>query len=87
MELPSNPLKRALREGWPQVDLWTQLVHAQLQALASGSAAPLIRQVWNEAVVFKRLFDVGVQNLLVPFVRSMSPARLRAIGCRARATV
>lgn len=109
MEMPHNALKRALREGRPQIGLWSQLtspvatevvagsgfdflvldtehapnelpaIHAQLQAMTGGTAAPVVRAVWNDAVVFKRLLDVGVQSLLVPFVQDAEEAR-RAVA-------
>jgi 4-hydroxy-2-oxoheptanedioate aldolase len=109
MELPPNPLKRALREGRPQIGLWSQLashivvevlagsgfdflvldtehapnelpaVLAQLQALAGGTASGVVRPAWNDPVLFKRLLDVGVQSLLVPFVQNAEEAR-RAVA-------
>jgi 4-hydroxy-2-oxoheptanedioate aldolase len=109
MDLPVNPMKRALRDGRPQIGLWSQLaspiatevvagagfdflvldtehapnelptIHAQLQAMTGGTAAPVVRPVWNDPVVFKKLLDIGVQNLLVPFVQSAEEAR-RAVA-------
>jgi 4-hydroxy-2-oxoheptanedioate aldolase len=109
MDLPANPLKRALREGRPQIGLWSQLTsptaaellagsgfdflvldaeHApnelpsildQLRAMAGGTASAVVRAAWNDPVVFKRLLDVGVQSLLVPFVQDADEAR-RAVA-------
>jgi 4-hydroxy-2-oxoheptanedioate aldolase len=109
MELPQNLLKRALREGRPQIGLWSQLaspiavealagsgfdflvldtehapnelpaVLAQLHALAGGSASAVVRPAWNDPVLFKRLLDVGVQSLVVPFVQNAEEAR-RAVA-------
>jgi len=109
MDLPANPLKRAFREGRPQIGLWSQLtspigvellagsgfdflvldtehapnelptVLAQLQAMAVGTAAPVVRVAWNDPVLFKRLLDVGAQSLLVPFVQNADEAR-RAVA-------
>jgi len=109
MDLPVNPLKRALRERRPQIGLWSQLaspiaaevlagagfdfvvldtehapnelpsIHSQLQAMTGGTAAPVVRPVWNDAVVFKKLLDIGAQNLLVPYVQSAEEAR-RAVA-------
>jgi len=108
-ELPVNRLKRALRDGRPQIGLWSSLsshvtveviagsgfdwllldtehspneltmVHSQLQAMASGTATAVVRPVWNDAVVFKRLLDIGVQSLLVPWVQNADEAR-RAVA-------
>jgi 4-hydroxy-2-oxoheptanedioate aldolase len=37
MELPANPLKRALREGRPQIGLWSQLASPTAVELLAGS--------------------------------------------------
>ena len=109
MDLPANPLKRALREGRPQIGLWSQLtsstavevlagsgfdflvldtehapnelpaVVAQLRAMAGGTASAVVRVAWNDAVLFKRLLDVGAQSVLVPFVQNADEAR-RAVA-------
>src|SRR5437588_6772531 len=104
VDIPRNELKRALREGRPQIGLWSSLsshitveviagsgfdwllldtehspneltmVHSQLQAMTGGSASAVVRPAWNDPVLFKRLLDVGVQTLLVPFVQSPDEA-------------
>ncbi len=109
MEMTPNPLKRALREGRPQLGLWSSLpthetvevlagsgfdwllldaehgraelssLHNQLQAMVGGTAAPVVRPPWNDAVVVKRLLDLGVQNFLVPMVQDADEAR-RAVA-------
>lgn len=48
---------------------------SQLQAMAGGSATPVVRVPWNDAVTFKRLLDIGVQSFLVPYVQSAEEAR------------
>jgi 4-hydroxy-2-oxoheptanedioate aldolase len=47
---------------------------AQLQASMRGTATPIVRPPWNDAVVFKRLLDSGAQSLLVPYVQSAAEA-------------
>jgi len=54
-------------------------VHAQLQALARGGASPIVRPAWNDAVMIKRLLDIGAQSLLIPFVENAEEAR-RAVA-------
>jgi 4-hydroxy-2-oxoheptanedioate aldolase len=51
------------------------MVHAQLQAAAGGSAHPIVRPPWNDMVAIKRLLDVGVQSLLIPYVQTEKEAR------------
>jgi 4-hydroxy-2-oxoheptanedioate aldolase len=46
----------------------------QLQALTRGGATPIVRPAWNDAVLIKRILDIGVQTLLVPFVQTPEEA-------------
>ena len=112
MELPPNEFKRAVREGRPQIGLWSSLcsnlsieviassgfdwilidtehapnevpmVHSQLQAMAAGTAAPVVRPAWNDMVMLKRLLDVGAQNFLVPYVQTPEEARAAVAATR-----
>jgi 4-hydroxy-2-oxoheptanedioate aldolase len=109
MEELANPLKRALREGRPQIGLWSSTasnvtaeilagagfdfvvldtehspaelptVQSQLQAMAGGTAAPVVRPAWNDPVLFKRLLDIGVQTFVVPMIQNAAEAR-RAVS-------
>jgi len=58
------------------------MVLSQLQALASGTAAPVVRPAWNDLVLIKRLLDVGAQNLLVPYVQTVEEARAAVAAVR-----
>jgi 4-hydroxy-2-oxoheptanedioate aldolase len=51
------------------------MIHSQLQAVAGGSAHPIVRPPWNDMVVIKRLLDIGVQSLLIPYVQTAEEAR------------
>lgn len=57
-------------------------VLAQLQALKGGTATPIVRPAWNDAVLLKRLLDIGVQAVLVPFVQNAEEARRAVAACR-----
>jgi len=48
---------------------------AQLQSMRGGTAEPVFRLPWNDAVMFKRALDVGARSLLVPFVQNAEEAR------------
>ena len=52
---------------------------SQLQAMATGSAEPVVRCAWNDAVLIKRILDLGVRSLLVPWVQNAEEAR-RAVA-------
>ena len=54
-------------------------VLAQLQAMSQGTAEPVIRCAWNDAVLIKRILDIGGRTLLVPFVQNREEA-LRAVA-------
>jgi 4-hydroxy-2-oxoheptanedioate aldolase len=55
------------------------VVHSQLQAMVGGTASAVVRPPWNDAVILKRLLDVGVQSFLVPMVQDAEEAR-RAVA-------
>jgi len=48
---------------------------AQLQAMKGAPATAVVRPPWNDMVTFKRLLDIGVQNLLVPYIQTAEEAR------------
>ena len=52
---------------------------AQLQAVRGGTATPIIRPAWNDAVLAKRCLDIGAQTLLFPYVQNAEEAR-RAVA-------
>lgn len=51
----------------------------QLQAAQAGTATPIVRPAWNDAVLIKRILDIGAQSILVPFVESAEEAH-RAVA-------
>ena len=55
------------------------LVHRQLQAMQGYPTSIVVRPPWNDPIVFKRLLDIGVQSLLVPFVQTAEEAQ-RAVA-------
>ena len=55
------------------------LVHNQLHASAAYPCSTVVRAPWNDMVLIKRLLDVGVQSLLLPYVQSAEEAR-RAVA-------
>jgi 4-hydroxy-2-oxoheptanedioate aldolase len=50
------------------------MVADQLRAASMGTASPVVRPAWNDVVILKRLLDIGVQTLLVPFIQSAEEA-------------
>lgn len=50
------------------------MVHTQLQAIAAGTAHPIVRPPWNDTVTIKRYLDLGVQTLLIPFIQDAQEA-------------
>jgi len=55
------------------------MVVDQLRAIEGTGVSPIVRPAWNDPVLFKRLLDVGVQTLLVPYVQTAEEAR-RAVA-------
>jgi 4-hydroxy-2-oxoheptanedioate aldolase len=52
---------------------------AQLQGAGRGTAAAVVRPAWNDAVLIKRVLDIGAQSILVPYVQNAEEAR-RAVA-------
>jgi 4-hydroxy-2-oxoheptanedioate aldolase len=55
------------------------MVHHQLHATAAYPCGTVVRAPWNDTVLIKRLLDVGVQSLLLPYVQNADEAR-RAVA-------
>lgn len=49
-------------------------VLSQLQAMATGAPEPVVRVAWNDMVLIKRVLDLGVRSILVPFVQNAEEA-------------
>jgi 4-hydroxy-2-oxoheptanedioate aldolase len=60
----------------------TFLLHQQLQALVEGGSHPVVRLAWNDKVLIKRVLDIGVQTLLVPYVQTADEARAAVAATR-----
>ena len=52
---------------------------SQMQALVGGTATPIVRPAWNDAVMIKRILDIGAQSILVPYVQNAEEAK-RAVA-------
>jgi 2-keto-3-deoxy-L-rhamnonate aldolase RhmA len=52
---------------------------SQLQSMEGGTATPVVRPAWNDAVLAKRCLDIGAQTLLFPYVQSAEEAK-RAVA-------
>ena len=58
------------------------MVLNQLHAVVGGTAHPIVRVPWNDAVLMKRYLDAGVQSFLVPMVQNADDARLAVAATR-----
>lgn len=54
----------------------------QLQVVAGYACHPVVRPTWNDPVAFKRLLDMGVQTLLVPYVQNAAEAHAAVLAMR-----
>ena len=57
-------------------------VLGQLQAYQSGATVPIVRPAWNDAVLVKRLLDLGAPGLLFPMVQSVEEAEQAVAATR-----
>jgi 4-hydroxy-2-oxoheptanedioate aldolase len=55
------------------------MVHNQLHAAAAYPCSTVVRAPWNDTVLIKRLLDLGVQSLLLPYVQNAEEAQ-RAVA-------
>ncbi|MDQ0314462.1 HpcH/HpaI aldolase family protein [Amorphus orientalis] len=53
-----------------------------LQAAAVGTAQAVARPAWNDKVLIKRLLDIGVQTVLVPFIQTPEEAEAAVAATR-----
>jgi len=54
----------------------------QLMALKGSVSAPVVRVPTNDAVIMKRLLDIGFYNFLIPFVETEEEARQAVAATR-----
>lgn len=57
-------------------------VLGQLQAIAAHGSTAIVRPPWNDAVMVKRLLDMGAPGLLFPMVQSVQEAQAAVAACR-----
>ncbi|MFG1230273.1 4-hydroxy-2-oxoheptanedioate aldolase [Xanthobacter wiegelii] len=57
-------------------------VLAQLQAVSAYPVSPVVRPAANDAVLIKRLLDIGAQSLLIPYVQNAEEARAAVAATR-----
>jgi 4-hydroxy-2-oxoheptanedioate aldolase len=55
---------------------------SQLQAMATSTTEPVVRVAWNDAVIIKRVLDIGARSLLIPFVQNAEEARAAVAATR-----
>jgi 4-hydroxy-2-oxoheptanedioate aldolase len=48
---------------------------SQLQAMGRGTASAVVRAAWNDAVLIKRVLDIGAQSILLPYVQTEQEAQ------------
>ncbi len=53
-----------------------------LQVLAGTPTPPVLRVPWNDAVIVKRVLDVGAQSLMFPFIQTVDEARQAVAATR-----
>ncbi len=49
-------------------------LNTQVIATKGGTASPIVRVQWNDMVMIKRVLDIGVQTILVPYVQTAEEA-------------
>jgi len=57
-------------------------VLGQLQAMSAGQSSAVVRPMWNDPVLVKRLLDIGAQTLLFPMIQNAEEAELAVRATR-----
>ena len=55
---------------------------AMLQAIEATGTPALVRLVWNDMVLIKRILDAGAQSIMLPFVQNADEARAAVSAAR-----
>ncbi len=55
---------------------------SQLQAMTEGTATAIVRPAWNDAVLIKRILDIGAPGILVPYVQNVAEAEQAVAATR-----
>jgi 4-hydroxy-2-oxoheptanedioate aldolase len=55
---------------------------SQMQAIGRDQATPVVRAAWNDAVLIKRILDIGAPAVLVPYVQNAEEARQAVAAVR-----
>ena len=72
---------------WVLIDLehgsadFESLVH-QVQVLGNRKTAPIVRIAWNDPPRFKRVLDLGISGVMVPYINTAEEARQAAKSMR-----
>lgn len=53
-----------------------------LRATTGGTAAPVVRPAWNDLVLLKRVLDLGVATVLIPYIQSVEEAHRAVSACK-----
>lgn len=59
-----------------------QMVLSQLQVFANSQTTAIVRPDWNDAVLVKRLLDIGAPGLLFPMVQNVQEAEAAVAATR-----
>ena len=54
----------------------------ELRILESSPCLPLVRVAWNDAVMLKRVLDIGVESVMVPMINDANAARAAVSAVR-----
>lgn len=54
----------------------------QLQSSQHGKVEPVVRVPWNDAVIVKRILDIGAQSVLFPMINNAKEARQAVASMR-----
>jgi 2-keto-3-deoxy-L-rhamnonate aldolase RhmA len=62
--------------------LGLETLQRMMQSMNGSGCFPIVRPQWNDAVVIKRVLDIGAWGVLVPWVNSRQEAEMAVKACK-----
>ncbi len=81
--------RKALRLGfdWLLIDgehapIGLETMQQMMQAINGSNRTPIVRPQWNDMIIIKRVLDIGVHGILVPWVNTKEEAGYGVCACK-----
>jgi 2-keto-3-deoxy-L-rhamnonate aldolase RhmA len=59
-----------------------QTLMSQLQGMSTSTSIPIVRAPWNDVVMIKRILDMGVYGVMIPWINTKAEAESAVQACK-----